>query len=991
MSVLLRQNISPGHNSALGVVTINSNFTADTLSGSLLLCICAASSNHHLSDPAIPTSPSISTPGISWTQLATIFTAPYVSASTNYIERLTIYYAINAPAVPSTSITTVGSSAGISDFLEVSCKLLEYTGFSATAALGSVLTANGIGGSPTAGPIAASSAGLVFATATDYLGATDLFPAGSGFSIVSNGGVAVCLSEQAVAPTGGGGYVVAFGGVTPSTWAIISFFVSTDVAPPPTPVLQVAPLALNYSAQVGGSNPSSQNISVTNGGSGTLNWSDVSDQGWLSAAPASGTDTGTVAASVNITGLTAGTYTGHLTFSAPGASGSPQIVTVTLTIVAAVLQVTPLTLNYSAQVGGANPLPQTVSVSNGGGGTLTWSDISDQLWLTPSVSSGVDLGTVGANVDITGLAIGSYVGHLTFTAIGATGSPKVVTVNLSVTAVVPVPILQVLPPFLVFNAVQDGANPLSQNVFISNGNGGTLNWVVVDDQPWLSLAPGAGTNAGTVVASVDITGLIAGVFSANITVTAVGATGSPDITPVTLNLSPPVTPPPDPPCPFTLDDADAALAARLYDTSGQFWPPEERFACIIETLQTWNALTGYWRDDFVFPSDPSTQWYDLTQVANTLRPLTMTDLDLVLRMEQDLLEPATAAYPLVWTGSAQFAVTDLLGAIQRRRDDLLGLSGCAVSRSTVPAVSGRITLSDHIAELRRVAFVPDASFGDPSLVWQDDLWSLDSYSSGWPQLEPGIPDTYRQSTTPPRSFEVNCQPGVPGNYELLTIDNGATLSTTVATLLGIPDDWAWVIKWGALADLLSRESNAKDTVRAKYCETRYRQGLALLTVAPALLGLRCNNVPMRIDAVAVADRYRTGWESETPGTPELALVASLNLIAVVPEASNASATFTATVVENAPLPSVLGDCITVTRDLFDILLDYAQHIAAFKMGGAEFLATLPLLERFMRAAAYYNSKLAEQGEFMKPLYELSGRDSAIQPRYSDATPEDANG
>lgn len=441
----------------------------------------------------------------------------------------------------------------------------------------------------------------------------------------------------------------------------------------------------------------------------------------------------------------------------------------------------------------------------------------------------------------------------------------------------------------------------------------------------------------------------------------------------------------------TLAQAQADLAQRLYDAGQQFWPPAELTACLQEALRTWNALTGWWRDDFTFPTDPTTQWYDLTQVANTLRPLTLTDLDLVLRMEQELLEPATPTYPLTWVGSAQFAVADLLGAIQRRRDDLLGLAGCSVARSLVPAATGRIILPDSVAELRRVAYLPADGFGLPSVVWPDDLWSLDAYATGWPQLEPGTPDTYRISTEPPLAFEVDCQPGVPASYELLTINNGPALSAAAATPLGIPDDWAWVIRWGALADLLGRESNAKDAVRAKYCETRYRQGLSLLIAAPALLGMRCNNIPMRVDGVASADRYRTGWEGEAAGTPELALTSGLNLVAIVPEPTDDASTFTATVVRNAPVPSAPTDAMPVARDLYDVILDYAQHLASFKMGGAEFLATLPLFDRFLKAAAMQNSKLANQGEYMSALYGLSARDAALAPRYADASPEDADG
>jgi hypothetical protein len=46
----------------------------------------------------------------------------------------------------------------------------------------------------------------------------------------------------------------------------------------------------------------------------------------------SGTTPGSVSVSINTTGLTAGTYTGSVTITSSGASNSPRIVSVTLTV-----------------------------------------------------------------------------------------------------------------------------------------------------------------------------------------------------------------------------------------------------------------------------------------------------------------------------------------------------------------------------------------------------------------------------------------------------------------------------------------------------------------------------------------------------------------------------------------------------------------------------------------------------------------------------------
>jgi hypothetical protein len=74
-----------------------------------------------------------------------------------------------------------------------------------------------------------------------------------------------------------------------------------------------------------------QNISVSNSGTGTLNWSASDNKSWLSVSPTSGTNSGVISVTASTSGLSVGTYTGTVTVSASNASNTPQAVTVTLT------------------------------------------------------------------------------------------------------------------------------------------------------------------------------------------------------------------------------------------------------------------------------------------------------------------------------------------------------------------------------------------------------------------------------------------------------------------------------------------------------------------------------------------------------------------------------------------------------------------------------------------------------------------------------------
>lgn len=432
---------------------------------------------------------------------------------------------------------------------------------------------------------------------------------------------------------------------------------------------------------------------------------------------------------------------------------------------------------------------------------------------------------------------------------------------------------------------------------------------------------------------------------------------------------------------ITLGAAKQQLANRLYDSNMTFWAPAELTLYIQESLRTWNALTAYWRGDFLFQSQQGVNWYNLIDtinLPNTLRPLTVLDTDIYKLLQYHLLEPTTWN-PYVG-GSLQFSADDFLEAVQRRRDEILSVCACTMTLRTVPAVAGRIQLPDTVIDVRRMAYLPNPVFGQPnSAMWPEDAWAEQSFNRNYTLAPAGTPFTYLMSTQPPISFDTDVPPAYGGNYELLTIETGLALAVNASSFLSVPDDWTPLIKWGALADLLSRESNAKDLPRAAYCEQQYRMGLAALSAAPALLALRINNVPVLIDSVRNADLYTTGWETTTQGKPTAALHAGLNMIALAPAPDAGPYSLTATVVENAPVPVADGDFVQVARDDLDAILDYAQHLAAFKQGGEEFTRSMQLLQRFMKQAAMYNGKLLEIAEFNSMLLGISQMERGTNP------------
>lgn len=445
----------------------------------------------------------------------------------------------------------------------------------------------------------------------------------------------------------------------------------------------------------------------------------------------------------------------------------------------------------------------------------------------------------------------------------------------------------------------------------------------------------------------------------------------------------------------TLTDAQNALLARLYDNgvagqpTGQFWTAAECTVYLTEALRAWNAYTGFWRNQFTFDIDTvannGSNWYNIPALAGSLRPYTVTDQYLTNVIEYHLLEPQstlapTTPAPAVWSGSNQFQLSDIYQALTRKQNECLSLTGCTVTQATIAAaIQRRTTLSDTTLDIRRVAWLPTSGLGYSAVpLRQSDNWELQAFNPTYNAAAQGWPRQWLQSTEPPPAFDVDIVPAVPGKYDVLTVNSGVTSNAASAQLMSVPDDWSFVPKWGALADLLSKEANAKDVARAKYCQARFAQDCKILANAPATLGLYLDGFPVFVDAVRNGDDFNPNWQGQSPKIPTSCYQAGLNLLGF-PNPDRKYGILIS-VAQNAPVPVNAGDFIQVDRGDYDAIIDEAQHIAAFKAGGAEFFATVPLHQNFLDQASKYNSKLKEMGQFSMDMQEISQRNEQRNPR-----------
>ena len=87
-----------------------------------------------------------------------------------------------------------------------------------------------------------------------------------------------------------------------------------------------------------------------------------------------------------------------------------------------------------------------------------------------------------------------------------------------------------------------GTNPSNQSFTIRNSGTGTLNYTLSDDAAWLAASPASGASTGeadTITISFSAAALTAGDYTATITLTAPGATNTPQTLPVHLTVTPP--------------------------------------------------------------------------------------------------------------------------------------------------------------------------------------------------------------------------------------------------------------------------------------------------------------------------------------------------------------------------------------------------------------------------------------------------------------------
>ncbi len=300
------------------------------------------------------------------------------------------------------------------------------------------------------------------------------------------------------------------------------------IPPSGSPAIGLNPTSITFTATAGGSSPGAQTVSVTNAGIGTLSGLSASityvtgTPGWLVAGLSTTTAPSTLTLTPTLGTLAAGTYTATVTVSSSLSGVAPQTVSVTFTVnPGPAIGLAPKSATFSATAGGADPAPQTVNVTNAGGGTLSGlltstTYTSGSGWLGVSLSTTVAPSVLTLTPTLGVLTPGSYHARVTVSSSLSGVASDTVGVTFTVSAGAPAVVI-VTPGYAALRIAAPG-NTAQLADTVKDGSGNVLSPSLAT---WTSRSPG--------VATVSTGGLMTAVARGTAVIVASAGTGADSI------------------------------------------------------------------------------------------------------------------------------------------------------------------------------------------------------------------------------------------------------------------------------------------------------------------------------------------------------------------------------------------------------------------------------------------------------------------------------
>lgn len=483
-------------------------------------------------------------------------------------------------------------------------------------------------------------------------------------------------------------------------------------------------------------------------------------------------------------------------------------------------------------------------------------------------------------------------------------------------------------------------------------------------------------------------------------------------------------------------NAISALQGRL--NSSSFWSTAELWGDIVEGLRHFNGLCEQWNQTFAI-TNANGQWINTGTLAGSPRLRSVTDVDLYTQMEYMLLEPPTGG---TWTGTSQFTLQNLQGALQKRVQEIIQQTSCNLAQlapiNATPNVRSGYELADTVLEPRRNRFLAlvaqttgTAASGATSVTVASAAGVVVGQSVSGVGIQDGTFVTSLSGTAVGLSLPTSASlSGTAVQFFqpfLLTREDVLSFQSFEPGYLqtgGFPQSWTV-----ASEPPLSFDVDIAPNTPGYFDMLALNAGPTFAPPTASLLGLpddwsmaamygaladvlgQESEATDRARSAYCLERYtemvaamkQSNWLLQTlingqvSKTTALAdmdalavnwqqsqnnlptvIEAGMDFIAPVP---GSGASLAVTLVGNAPLLDSTGTYVQVARDDWDAVLNYAHHVAMFKCGGPEFQATMPMLKAFYQFCADRNKRWATAGIFVKYLRSEGRKQEEASPRW----------
>lgn len=413
------------------------------------------------------------------------------------------------------------------------------------------------------------------------------------------------------------------------------------------------------------------------------------------------------------------------------------------------------------------------------------------------------------------------------------------------------------------------------------------------------------------------------------------------------------------------------LSQALSDSGNVYWAVDELNRALNEALLCWGALTTYWTSRGSFSTVASTPFYDLSAKLPTLRTRAYTFNELTREIQYHLLEPSNGVPGTSMTD--QFTIGQITAALERRRNQFVIDSRIPLTFATVngpaPSIS-TVVLSDDVALITRAAW-RDGVTGIVTPLRRSDTFGAQSYDPVW-NVSPGLPHSYSQAEAMPGTMILIPPPLASGSIHL-TYAQTLDLTVAAGTSFAVPDEFAWGLKYGALEEVLATNSQGYDPIRSRYCTERYKAATEAAALHRSVLHVESNGTPLPLATLAELDSGRPYWQTGS-GAPQAAACA-YDLLAFYKVPSTVYS-IVCDVAQAAPLPTSDASYIQVGREELPYIFDYCRHILMLKIGGTEFIQSMPLYDNFLKGAMQRNQLLAAKARYLTPLFTVPERQEA---------------